>query len=143
VLVQAAFSHYAFAPKLPFRDAPGAFAGLEKHVTGPVVVTHSRRDLALADLYPKASIIRGQDSSSINDLLSRWGAMGFDGAQQVGAASSPVREVGSQYPFTPSGFLNLDCNAVIKDGPWPVGSHSDIVHPELGWAVAAAAGLTR
>jgi hypothetical protein len=140
VLVQAAFSHYSFAPKSPFRQQAAVLAGMEKRVSGPVVVTHSRRDLALADLYPKASIIRGQDSSGLQDLLTRWGALGYDGVQQVEARSAAVREVGFSYPFAPSGFFNLDCNELIRNGPWPVGGHSDIVHRELGWVVSAAAG---
>jgi len=31
---------------------------------------------------------------------------------------------------------------VVKNGGPPSGAHSDIVHPELGWAMLTAAGLT-
>jgi hypothetical protein len=30
---------------------------------------------------------------------------------------------------------------VVKKGNPPSGAHSDIVHPELGWAMLTAAGL--
>ena len=41
-------------------------------------------------------------------------------------------------PFAPGEFLNLDCNELVKDGPPPFGSHSDIIHAELGWVATAA-----
>ncbi len=141
LLVQGAFSHFSFARVLPFRGGGGALAGMEERVDGPIVVTHTARDLALADFYPRASLIRGQDAAARNDLLHRWGAMGWDGAQEVGATAARVGPAGTSYPFAPGRFLNLDCNALIKDGPWPFGSHSDIVHSEIGWVAAAAAGL--
>jgi hypothetical protein len=142
-LVQGAFSHYSFAATLPFKKAGGALAGMQARVDGPIVVTHTAKDLALADFYPKASLLRGQDASTQNNLLHRWGAMGWDGAQEVDATAQAVGPVGTSYNFQSGGFLNLDCNKLIKEGPWPFGSHSDIVHDELGWVVAAAADLRR
>jgi hypothetical protein len=97
-------------------------------VNGPIVVTHTERDLALAEFYPKASLIRGQDAAAQNNLLKRWGAMGWHGAQEVDAATVKIGPVGTSYKFRDGQFLNLDCNALITDGPWPFGSHSDIVH---------------
>jgi hypothetical protein len=140
-LVQGAFSHFAFAHDLPFDKEGGALAGEQRRVEGPIVVTHSKRDLALADLYPRASLIRGQNTAARHNLLYRWGAMGWDGAQEVAAASAGVGPVGTTYAFSPGGFLNLDCNKLIKDGHGPSGAHSDIIHPELGWVAVAAAGL--
>jgi hypothetical protein len=140
-LVQGAFSHFAFACTLPFHKEGGALAGEQQRVDGPIVVTHSKRDLALADLYPRASLIHGQNAAARNNLLYRWGAMGWDGAQEVAAANSAVGPVGTTYAFSPGGFLNLDCNKLIKDGQGPSGAHSDIIHPELGWVAVAAAGL--
>jgi hypothetical protein len=140
-LVQGAFSHFAFARTLPFHKEGGALAGQQQRVDGPIVVTHSKRDLALADLYPRASLIRGQNTAAKNNLLYRWGAMGWDGAQEVAAVRAGVGPVGTTYAFSPGEFLNLDCNKLIKDGHGPSGAHSDIIHPELGWAAVAAAGL--
>jgi hypothetical protein len=141
MLVQGAFSHFAFARALPFHKAGGALAGQQRRVDGPIVVTHTEHDLALADFYPRASLIRGQDAATRNNLRYRWGAMGWDGAQEVEAARATVGRVGTRYAFAPSKFLNLDCNKLIKDGPPPFGSHSDIIHPELGWVAVAAAGF--
>jgi hypothetical protein len=143
VLLQAAFSHYAFADSLPFAPGGGALAGLQRRVDGPLVVTHTLSDLALAELYPKASLLRGQDTSAIADLLGRWAAMGHDGAQQVAADEVPAGRVGVVYPFAQGRFLNVDANQLIRNGRRPSGSHSDIVHPELGWLSASAAGIAR
>jgi hypothetical protein len=140
-LVQGAFSHFTFARALRFHQGGGALAGEQQRVDGPIVVTHSKHDLALADHYPRASLISGQSAAARHNLLYRWGAMGWDGAQEVAAASAYVGPVGTAYAFSPSGFLNLDCNKLIKDGHRPSGAHSDIIHPELGWMAVAAAGL--
>ncbi|MEV4443736.1 serine-threonine protein kinase, partial [Streptomyces sp. NPDC049577] len=61
-MLQGAFSHYAFASRLPF-DArhAGALGGLAARVNGPVVGCHSRHDLALAVMYPLASRLSGDD----------------------------------------------------------------------------------
>jgi hypothetical protein len=141
LLVQGAFSHFAFASSLSFRKEGGALAGQQRRVDGPIIVTYTQRDLALADFYPRASLIHGQDAAARNNLLYRWGAMGWDGAQEVGATHSVVGPVGASYAFSPGKFLNLDCNMLIKNGPWPFGSHSDIIHAELGSVAAVAAGF--
>jgi pimeloyl-ACP methyl ester carboxylesterase len=140
-LVQGAFSHFAFATTLPFRREGGALAGMLDRVDGPVLVTHSRHDLALADHYPRASLLRGQDAAAAADRLHRWAPMGFDGAQGIAAAGRSVGAPGVRYPFQVGSVLNLDCNALIVHGDGPSGAHSDIVHSELGFAVAAAACL--
>jgi hypothetical protein len=141
-LVQGAFSHYTFAQQHPFHPGGGALAGLAERVDGPVVATFTAKDLALATFYPQASLVSGDDAAGLADLLRRWGAMGFDGAQAVTAETVAVKAPNSGYSFGSGSFVNLDCNALIKDGPWPMGAHSDIVHDELGWVAASMAGLT-
>jgi hypothetical protein len=140
VLLQGAFSHFAFAPKLPQDPSrSGALAGMNARVDGPLCVTHSLKDIAVGTAYPLASIAARDDSAALSDLLFRWGGMGHDGAQAVGAAQSTLGPVGTKYPFGVGSFLNLDGNSVIIQGGPPAGSHSDIVHPEIAWAVLAAA----
>jgi len=140
-LLQGAFSHFAFAPSLPHRPGAGALAGMQERVDGPIVVTHTLLDTALSQLYPTASLAAREDAAAVADRLFRWGAMGHDGAQSVGAASAPAGEAGTSYPLTRAGFLNLDCNQVITKGGPPSGAHSDLYHPEVAWAVASAAGF--
>ena len=141
LLLQGAFSHFAFAPALPWdRSRAGALGGTPARVGGPLLVSHSLHDLAVGQLYPLASSLARDDASILGNLLFRWGAMGHDGAQAVGAAAATLGPVGQRYQFPAGAVTNLDANAVIAKGGPPAGAHSDIVHPELGWAVLAAAG---
>src|SRR5262249_44524194 len=83
-LLQGALSHFSFADTLPFdRSRSGALAGRAKHVDGPLLTTHSKKDLAVGVAYPVASFIARQDASAAAESDFRWGAMGHDGAQAV------------------------------------------------------------
>ena len=142
-LLQGAFSHFAFADQLPFDTSrSGALVGMNKRVDGPLCVTHSLKDTAVGTAYPLASLAARDDASAASDALYRWGAMGHDGAQNSGATAAPLGPVGTSYSFGTGVFLNLDANSIITEGGPPSGAHSDIVHPEIAWAVLAAARLT-
>lgn len=141
-MLQGAFSHFAFAPSLPFRpDEGGALAGHAGRVAGPIVVVHSAHDTAVGTLYPAASLASRDDAAGIEDLLHRWGAMGYDGAQAVDAGSYTLDR--GDRPVVPvgTGFLNVDAGAVVRLGPPPSGAHSDIFHRELARLVLSAAGI--
>jgi hypothetical protein len=141
-LAQGAFSHFAFADSLPFKpQRGGALKGMLRRVSGPLCVTHTRSDKAVGEAYPAASFLSRDDASAREDKLNRWGGMGSDGAQAVNAKSVVFGPVGSEYAFEASRFINFDANDVIKDGSGPSGSHSDIVHPEIAWALGKAAGV--
>ncbi|MEO7102191.1 MAG: serine-threonine protein kinase, partial [Gemmatimonadaceae bacterium] len=143
-LLQGAFSHFAFAGKLPFDSSrSGALVGMNRRVDGPLCVTHSLKDTAVGTAYPLASITSHDDASAVSDALYRWGAMGHDGAQDSGATEAVLGPVGTKYSFGIGAFINLDANSIITQGGPPSGAHSDIVHPEIAWAVLAAARLTR
>lgn len=141
-LLQGAFSHFAFADRLP-HDATrsGALKGMASRVDGPLLATHSKKDLAVGRSYPAASFVNGDDSAAVVDQVSRWGGMGYDGAQAVGAAAEKLVPPGKRYPFEKGKWLNLDGNAVIVHGGFPSGAHSDIAHPHTAWAALAAAGI--
>ncbi|WFB10325.1 serine-threonine protein kinase [Streptomyces sp. LX-29] len=63
-LLQGAFSHYAFAGRLPHAsDRGGALHGAQRRVDGPLVSCFSAHDSALGVLYPLASRV-ARDSSS-------------------------------------------------------------------------------
>jgi hypothetical protein len=143
VLLEGAFSHFAFAPALPFdRNRGGVLAGMLGRVDGPLVACFSRHDSAVGTLYPLASRASGSDAAGlIEELRVRWGAIGFDGAQAVGAASDTLRAAGSRYSLARGGFTNVDGTAVIATGSPPSGAHSDIHHQEVAWLVLSAAGL--
>jgi hypothetical protein len=142
LLLQGAFSHFAFAPSLPFQTSRGgALTGYATRVDGPIVVVHSVHDTAVGVLYPLASMASGDDAAALDNVLYRWGAMGHDGAQAVGA-DTYVLEQGS-HPSTvqSAGFLNVNADAVISTGRPPSGAHSDILHPELARLALSTAGL--
>jgi hypothetical protein len=143
-LIQGAFSHFTFASSLMFDPSrAGGLAGDGSRVDGPLLATFSAADRAVGWWYPAASMLAGQDSESASDLVYRWGGMGHDGYQQAPTPTPLVlAPQGKPYGFTTGGFYNLDANAVIRANQSPIsGAHSDIKHPELLWAVVAAAGL--
>lgn len=141
-LLQGAFSHYAFADRLP-HDASrsGALKGMSQRVDGPLVVTHSRKDTAVGVSYPAASFLNQDDAAAAVDQSVRFGAIGHDGAQAVEAVAAALGDAGTIYEFEPGKFLNLDGNQVIVRGGPPSGAHSDIVYPHTAWAALAAAGI--
>ena len=141
-LVQAAFSHFAFANSLPHDVARGgSLAGRASRVDGPIIVTYSRHDLAVSEFYPRASLATHDDAAFLANPGFRWGAMGCDGAQAVNASEVRLGPVGQTYPFAAGHFINFDANRVITKGKFPTGAHSDIFYPQIAWAVVAAAQL--
>ena len=142
LLVQAAFSHFSFAPRLPQDpNRAGGLAGSEQRVDGPLLATFTAFDLAVGRLYPAASLISGTDSEGLDDTLFRWGAIGHDGYQAVPTTTMPLGPVGTRYDLTATRFINLDSNGTIKNGGPPSGAHSDIAHPEVLYALLYAAGV--
>jgi hypothetical protein len=141
-LLQGAFSHYAFADRLP-HDATrsGALKGMADRVDGPLLTTHSVKDLAVGLAYPAASFLNRDDGAAMADQESRWGAMGHDGAQAVDAGNEKLAAPGKRYPFQKGKWLNLDGNTVIIHGGLPSGAHCDIVHPHTAWAALAGAAI--
>lgn len=140
-LLEAAYSRFAFADRLPFRQASGALAGCQNRVDGPVTVCFSRYDRALSTFYPLASAAAGDDAAGLDDPLFRWRAMGSLGAYR--AVTQPLNDEGVPYKFQPRQLFNLDAAAVVKADVGPSGAHSDIFHPELSWVTAYAGGLNK
>lgn len=145
VLIQGAFSHFAFSPVLPFdRQRSGALADAAERVDGPLTATFTSADRAVGWWYPTASLLARQDAEGAEEVTYRWGAMGHDGYQNASAAQTvPLLDVGTPYAFEAGRFYALDGNAVIKENQSSVsGAHSDIRHPQVAWAIVSAAGLT-
>ncbi|GAA2908567.1 alpha/beta hydrolase [Streptomyces thioluteus] len=138
-LLQGAFSHYAFTPRLPF--APGRSGVLRdapERVAGTVACCWSRHDTALGTLYPLASRLSGDSESLLGLDESRWGAMGHDGMRAVPdcAALSLADALAGALPA--SGCANIDAGEVVRRGGPPSGAHSDICHAELARVVLMA-----
>jgi hypothetical protein len=140
-LLQGAFSHFAFAPTLPFDGGrAGALNGHQSKVAGPVTACYSQFDSAVGVLYPLASLLKGEDAAAADDPLYRWGGIGHDGHQKDVPELS-LLPPGQRYDFTGRKLANIDAARVVRKGRPPSGAHSDIIHDELAWVVLAAGGL--
>ncbi|MGX1546666.1 serine-threonine protein kinase [Streptomyces adustus] len=144
-LLQGAFSHYAFATRLPHDPrAGGVLQGQNQRVDGPLVCCWSSHDTALGTLYPLASRMAGDaqgvaEGFDLGRLLGdKWGAMGHDGVQAVPGTRALTLADALGGPLPGSGCVNVDASAVVCRGGPPSGAHSDIVHPELARVVLAA-----
>ncbi|WMX47811.1 serine-threonine protein kinase [Streptomyces roseicoloratus] len=133
-LLQGAFSHYAFADRLPHdRGRRGSLGGLQSRVDGPVVACHSRHDTALRVFYPLASRLARDDESLLGDDR-RWWAIGYDGVQAV--PGTTVRTLGAALRdgVPAAGCVSVDAAQVVSE-------HSDICHADLARLVARAGRL--
>lgn len=142
LLIQGAFSHFAFANPVPDPSVagPGALASCVDRVDGPLLATFSAADRACGWWYPAASMLAHQNSESIENLGYEWGAMGHDGYQQTPAGTTvTLGAQGTSYGFQPGTFYLLDANAVICADQSPFsGAHSDIQHAQVVWPVVDA-----
>lgn len=135
LLLQAAFSHNAFAEKFDGTH-DGFFRSViaKKKVAGPILVTHSRNDRAVGLAYPLASRLNGDSAAAIGDANDRFGGIGRNGAQHMGAEArfEELQKAGAKYDFPgPSRVINLNGDAVIRD-------HGDVAREETAWALARA-----
>ncbi|MCE3555566.1 hypothetical protein LWC33_29490 [Pseudonocardia sp. RS11V-5] len=141
VLLQGAFSHWSFggAQQNPWVRR-GALHGLADRVNGPLVATFSSFDWAVCRWYPKASFLAQQDVEA--EVADRWGGMGSDGFQAVGAQARTMPEAGgTDYGFAAGSFYAVDGVDVINNTDHEpfAGAHSDIRKPAIGQLVASAA----
>ncbi|GGS69555.1 serine-threonine protein kinase [Streptomyces violaceus] len=143
-LLQGAFSHYAFAARLPHdARAGGVLQGQQNRIDGPLVCCHSRHDTALGTIYPLASRMAG-DSRSVagldlgRALGAKWGAMGYGGVQAMPGTHAYTLAKALTAKLPASGCVNVDVSAVVRRGGPPAGAHSDILHEELARLVLTA-----
>lgn len=132
-LLQAAFSHYGFAKDYEVGKS-GFFRRVvtDKMTSGPVVITHSIRDLAVGYAYPLASRLRHQIAAALGDPMDPYGGIGRNGARYTPEAGCcTLGRTGEVYPFAAHQLLNLSADDIIRD-------HSDICHDEVAYAILAA-----
>ncbi|MER5207348.1 serine-threonine protein kinase [Streptomyces sp. NPDC002825] len=143
-LLQGAFSHYAFASRLPHDPGrSGSLRDLQLRVRGPVVACYSRHDSALGVMYPLASRL-ANDSESLAGATAgllgaddpRWGAIGHDGVQAVPGAVRLSLAEALRDGVPDSGCVSVDAAEVVR-------SHSDILRAELARLVVSAARAGR
>ncbi|MFD3720834.1 serine-threonine protein kinase [Streptomyces sp. NPDC058674] len=142
-LLQGAFSHYAFADRLPHdKGRGGALRGLQRRVDGPVVACHSPHDTSLKVFYPLASRMAG-DSAALLGLDERWGAIGHDGVRAVPEARRLGLDAALRDGVPAAGCVSVDAGSVVRRGGPPAGAHSDICHAELARLVVSAGRMGR
>ncbi|MBB4985485.1 hypothetical protein GGE06_006437 [Streptomyces sp. SFB5A] len=136
-LLQGAFSHYAFAARLPHDPGrPGSLRDLQNRVRGPVVACYSRHDRALGVVYPLASRLANDSESLLGTDDPRWGAIGHDGVQAVpGTVGLSIAEA-LRAGVPGAGCVSVDAAEVVL-------SHSDICRPELAEVVVSASRTGR
>ncbi|WP_320782920.1 serine-threonine protein kinase [Streptomyces sp. CRN 30] len=143
-LLQGAFSHYAFADRLPHDPrAEGVLRGRQHRVDGPLVCSHSRYDASLGTFYPLASRLAGDDRAAApagagRGSGDRWGALGYDGVRAVPGTRACTLTEAVRGGLPHSGCVNVDAAAVVRRGGPPGGAHSDVLHAELARLVLAA-----
>ena len=123
-LLRAAFSHNAFAQDWR-RGRDGAYRKVVTSgmVDGPVVITHTRHDVAVGIAYAMASRIAGQQDSAIGDASSTYGGLGSNGAQHTPeAVDGRLRRVGSAYDLERGRLHNLLADEFVS-------GHSDVSGP--------------
>ncbi|MEV8625577.1 serine-threonine protein kinase [Streptomyces sp. NBC_01268] len=131
-LLQGAFSHYAFAARLPHAPGRGgSLPDLQHRVDGPLVACHSRHDTALRVFYPLASRLSRDDDALLGQDGRRWGALGYDGIQAVPGMSARTLGTVLRDGLPASGCVSVDAAEVVSE-------HSDVCHPELARVVARA-----
>jgi hypothetical protein len=127
-LMQAAFSHNAFSPKGAFRKV---LTG--KKVRGPILVTHSSKDVPVGIAYPIAVRLSFDSTSTLGTKHDKFGGLGRNGAQKTEeAADLALHGPPKAYSFsTSSRIFNLQADKVIL-------GHGDIAKPELAFAMLSA-----
>lgn len=134
-LLQAAFSHNGFSADYDKKGSAGFFRNVvkEERVGGPILITHSVKDVAVGTAYPIASRINGEQAAALGDASDKYGGIGRNGAVNTGeAVNGTLLKAGAPgYVFGKGKLYNLNADATI-------GGHSDICRPEVAYAVLTA-----
>lgn len=136
-LLQGAFSHHGFATGYDGPDAHGFFRSVVASggLTGPLVITHTARDLAVGVAYALISRLAGQRASGLpGGPGDPYGGIGRNGAlktPQVSPSPNRLLPVGQGYGFAGGRAYNLLSDAFIT-------SHGDVAGAEAANALLQA-----
>ncbi len=119
----------------PILSAPRA--GVDE----PFLATFSAADRALGWWYPTASLLSHSDSENAQDLTYRWGAMGHDGYLAAGRHGDRSATSWQALYLRKNSFLQTQQRRGDRRRPITGQrcAHCDIRHPEVVWAILAAA----
>ena len=142
-LVQGAVSLWSYADRIPFANTgPGYFHAVlnDGKVSGPLITTQSKFDLAVRKLYPAATTIHG--NASFGTELPEYGGVGTFGLQGLRAGvghTLAMQPANGTYSFVPGNIYNIEASEYICKGGGASGAHSDIAGPEVAHAIWQAA----
>ncbi|WP_313404756.1 hypothetical protein [Aeromicrobium sp.] len=136
-LLQAAFSHNGLSADFD-AGRPGGFRAVlgNRRASGPIVITHTKRDRAVGVAYPLASRIGRQNAAGLGDKDDPYGGMGRNGAQRTQEAegnATSLAAVGHDYGFEQGQVYNLLADEFIS-------SHGDVRGLQVAYAILSAAG---
>lgn len=130
-LLQGAFSHNSFAKEWE-PGKPGGFRPMidARRISGSMIITHTRNDMAVGIAYAIASSVAGQTASAIGDASSPYGGLGSNGAQHTSEASDgqPLQDLGASYQFDAAKIYNLLADNYVS-------GHSDVTNVQVANAV--------
>lgn len=138
ILLQAAFSHNGFAED--FRGGrDGAFRNVltSERVRGPILISHTRNDMAVGIMYALASKLSRQDAAAlVGGASDRFGGLGANGTQFTpGAVQARLTATGTTYDFAQGTLYNLRADDFIS-------GHGDVSGAEVGNAIVAGMAVT-
>lgn len=120
-LLQAAFSHNGLGQQFD-QQHDGAFRTVldDRRISGPILITHTKNDLAVGIAYPLASRIAMDQAAALGDANDPYGGMGRNGAQftpEVSTAETDLRDDAndSTYTFARGSVFNLLADQYIAD----------------------------
>jgi pimeloyl-ACP methyl ester carboxylesterase len=122
MLVQAAFSQFAFSPQGLYRPVVA-----QRMVRGPIAITHTRHDKAVGLAYPVASMLKRQNASALGGPNDPYGGLGANGARGLTPEECihlNLGDLASLRQFLHCPVINLNAYAVIL-------SHTDIYKPQV------------
>ncbi len=136
-LLQAAFSHNGFAQHFDGnRDGFFRRAITGKVVSGPVLITYTKNDMAVGQLYPLASRLAGDDAAGLGDASDPYGGMGRNGAQKTPeAVVSALLQEDKPYQIAGGTIYNLEASPFIAN-------HGDVTGRQVAHALLSSIATT-
>lgn len=131
MLLQAAFSQFAFSPGGFFRPVVE-----RRMVRSSIAVTHTVHDKAVGLAYPFASMLKKQNASGLGGPNDPYGGLGANGARGLSAEECihlNLDDLESLARFRGTPVINLNADRVIL-------GHTDICKPQVAAALRTLIG---
>jgi hypothetical protein len=138
-LLQGAFSQNGFS-----KVRQGFFRTVisNRRISGPILVTNTKKDLSVGLAYPVASRISGDTAAAFGGADDPFGGIGSNGAQQMEAgeisnSATALEAVNFYYKWAPGCIHNLKDDRFIVD-PHGGDAHGFVFVPQVAWAISRA-----